>query len=288
MRALVSAIAFLLAAAAPAPAADVVVRTFEEDELGTIDAYRERVVWTEGKGTLMTLEDDTAVPVGVARVGRLDVAAGPDGKPVAVYDRCTARRCTFHLYDFAARRERVLKGAPAGKPENWAFWRDRFAVIRDGRFQVVPLGGKPRDIGRARRLADEEIDFNGAGIAYVKDIQRTEDIEEFQLAYWPATGAGTGRILLRASHGALSDLSLAGARLSATRAYATQRAGEFGGPWRLWRVNLRSRTRSYAGLPVGTTVALALGSKRAIAAVCPRPEDEDPCRLVLRATRWRG
>jgi hypothetical protein len=71
--------------------------------------------------------------------------------------------------------------------------------------------------------------------------------------------------------------------LSATKAYVTQRGGEFGGPWRLWRVDLKSGTREYAGLPSETNSAVPVGSKQAVAYVCA----QDPCRLILRSVTWR-
>jgi hypothetical protein len=280
LRALALTLLLFLTATTPATAADVVLRTLDSTDLSWIDAYRDRVAWVEDDGRLWTVEDGAAVAVAVKRVDRLDVAAGPDGAPVAVY----RRGARFALYDFAAKRERALK-APTGKLSNWAFWKDRFAVVRDGRLQIVPLTGRTRDIGRAKSLGGKAIDFDGTGVAYINQDAPSEDVEAFELAYWPATGPGKGRVVLRAAHGASGDLSLDGPVLSASKAYATQRGGEFGGPWRLWRVDLRSGTRDYAGLPGGTTVALPLGAEQAVAQVCP--DAEDACRLVLRDVTYR-
>jgi hypothetical protein len=277
----------LLSFAAPASAADTVLTTFDGSELDTLGAFRDRVAWTETGGTLMTVEDGRAVAVNVERVGRLDVAPGPDGKPVAVYDRCRNARCRYFLYDFAAKRERKLMG-PTAMVANWAFWRDRFAVIRNGRLVIVPVKGKRRDVGRAESLEDKGLDYNGAGVSYVNEREPEPDVEEYGLAYWPATGPGSGRELMRVAHGASGDLSLDGPFLTASRAYAVQRAGELGGPWRLWRVPLRGGAREYAGLPAHTVEAVPLGSGQAVAEVCPSADDEDePCRLVLHPTSYR-
>jgi hypothetical protein len=285
IRSLALTVLFLLAVVAPAHGADTVLRTFDQTDINALDAARDRVAWTEEDGKLWTVEAGAAVDTGVKGVGRVDVAAGPDGEPVAVYRRGSR----FFLYDFAAKRERRLKSP--GKVDNWAFWKDRFAVIRGGRLQIVPQGGKARDVGRANSLANKSIDFNGVGIAYVNSFFRTEDIEEFELAYWPATGAGAGRIVMRVAHGASSETSLDGAVLSPTKAYGTQRGGEFGGPWRLWRVDLKSGTREFAGLPGGANLAVPLGAKQAVAYVCPREDDdaddEQPCRLISRSVTWR-
>ncbi|WP_157592565.1 hypothetical protein [Solirubrobacter soli] len=291
MRALIFASLLVLCAAAPAHAADTAdtaLRTFDKTDIGTLDGYRDRVAWTEANGTLWTVEAGAAVQVDVKRVDGIDVAAGPDGRPVAVYERGSK----FYLYDFAAKRERRIKSP--GKVQNWAFWKDRFAVIRDGRLQIVPQGGKARDVGRAKSLAGNSIDFNGVGVAYVNEfIRDDEDVEEFELAYWPATGPGAGRIVMRVAHGASGDTSLAGAVLSPTKAYATQRGGEFGGPYRLWRVDLKSGKKHYAGLPAGANLAVPLGAEQAVAYVCPPEDDfdeddaEQPCRLILRSVTWR-
>jgi hypothetical protein len=289
LRALICSSLVVLFAAAPAHAADTVLRTFDKTDINAIDAAGERVAWTEEDGSLWTVEAGAAVDTGVERVGRVDVAAGPDGKPVAVYRRGS----NFRLYDFAAKRERALESP--GKVDNWAFWKDRFAVIRGGRLQIVPQRGKARDVGRAKSLAHKSLDFNGVGVAYVNDVFRDEDVEEFELAYWPATGPGTGRVVMRAAHGASGDLSLDGAVVSPTKAYATQRAGEFGGPYRLWRVALKGGRKEYAGLPGGATMAVPVGAGQAVAYVCPREDEfddeedatEEPCRLILRSVIWR-
>jgi hypothetical protein len=282
IRPLALTVALLLAVAAPAHAADTVLRTFDTTDINALDASGDRVAWTEEDGTLWTAEAGAAVRTGIEGVGRVDVAAGPDGEPVAVYQRGSR----FHLYDFAAKRERRLKSP--GKDDNWAFWKDRFAVIRKSRLEIVPQSGKPRDVGRAKSLADKTLDYNGTGVAYVNSSFRTEDIEEFQLAYWPATGPGAGRIVMRVAHGASGDTSMDGPVLSPTKAYATQRGGEFGGPYRLWRVDLKSGKREYAGLPGGGNLAVPLGAKQVVAYVCPGEDDEErPCRLILRTVTWR-
>jgi hypothetical protein len=277
-RLLALAALLLLAAATPAAAADAVLRPLEDTDLSSIDAYRDRVAWSEDDGTLWTVEDGAAVAVDVKRVDRVDVTAGPGGAPVAVYRRGSR----FHLYDFARRREQTLKSP--GDADNWAFWKDRFAVVRDGRLEIVPQAGKPRDVGRAKSLAGKALAFNGAGVSYVNELAPDQDRVEFQLAYWPATGAGAGRIVMRAAHGASGDLSLDAPLVTPAKAYVTQRGGEFGGPWRLWRVDLRSRVREYAGLPSGTREAVPVGAGRVVAHVCP---EERACRLVLRDVIYR-
>jgi hypothetical protein len=273
---------FLVAIATPARAADTTLRTFDQTDLLWMDAYQDRVAWTEDDGTLWTAEHGVATRLAVKPVDRADVAAGPDGKPVAVYTR--GKR--FYLYDFAAKRERALKSP--GKVDNWAYWKGRFAVIERGRLRVGN-----HDVGPAKSLQDETIDFNGAGIAYVKQSFRDEDVEEFELAYWPATTAGSGRIVMRAAHGASGELSLSGAVVSPTKVYATQRAGEFGGPYRLWRVDLKTGKKEYAGLPSGATASVPVGAKQAAAYTCPTESElddddaEQPCRLILRSVTWR-
>jgi hypothetical protein len=273
---------FLVAIATPSRAADTTLRTFDKTGLGSLDAYGDRVAWTEDEGTLWTVENGVATTVAVKKVGGLDMAAGPDGKPVAVYTR--GRR--FYLYDFAAKRERALKSP--GKVDNWGYWKGRFAVIERGRLRVGT-----HDVGPAKSLKDEEIDFNGAGIAYIKQSFPDDDVEEFELAYWPATTAGSGRIVLRVAHGASGDLSLSGPVLSPTKAYATQRAGEFGGPYRLWRVDLKTGKKEYAGLPSGSNRSVPVGAGQAVAYACPREDEfdeedtEQPCRLILRSVTWR-
>lgn len=278
--------------ATPASAADVTVREFSATELESLDAYRDHVAWTEssgrGQNQLMTLVNGTAVAIPVKPVEGMDVAAGPDGQPVVVYNRCGKQRCTFYTYDFATGREQVLKGAPAGNWENWSFWRDRFVLIRKGRLVVFPLGGKPRDVGRAKTLADKAIDFNGVAVSYVNQTEPDADVEQYSLAYWPVTGKGRSPLNLR--HGLSGDLSMAGAYVSSTYAYATQRSGEFGGPNRLWRIKLSTGKRDYAGLPSFAAWAVPLGAKQAVVYGCPTNEDDDvdtPCRLVLRDVTYR-
>jgi hypothetical protein len=103
-----------------------------------------------------------------------------------------------------------------------------------------------------------------------------DDVEEYRLVY-------RNRVLLRVAHGASGDRSLAHPLLSATKAYVTQRGGEFGGPWRLWRIDLRSGTREYAGLPGQTSDAVPLGAKRLVAYSCA----SERCKLILRSVTWR-
>jgi hypothetical protein len=236
----------------------------------------------------MTLEGGVAVPVNIRPIGGgLDLSPGPGGKPIATYDRCTKRRCQFYTYDFATHQERALKGAPTGNWDNWAFWRDRFALVREGRLLMIPVGGKPRDIGRARSLGEKTIDFNGVGVAYVNVSEPEGDVEEYELVYWPL--GGKGRYLMSVRHGLSGDVSLVHPFVSSTYAYATQPPGEYGGPSRLWRVPVRGGKRRYAPLPYDTVQALPVGAKRAIAAVCPNPEENDDvtCRLVMRPVTYR-
>ena len=113
LRALILSLVLAGLAAAPANAADVVLRTFDETDVGSIDAYGDRVAWTETgdseSGALMTLEGSEAVAVDVKPVRHLDLAAGPDGKPVAVYDRCKAGRCALRSGLVTCR----------GRPSSW-------------------------------------------------------------------------------------------------------------------------------------------------------------------------
>ena len=103
-----------------------------------------------------------------------------------------------------------------------------------------------------------------------------DDVEEYRLVY-------RDRVLLRVAHGASGDRSLAHPMLSATKAYVTQRGGEFGGPWRLWRIDLKSGTREYAGLPSGTSDAVPVGAKRVVAYKCA----SESCELISRSVTWR-
>ena len=218
MKLAAAALLTFLLLATPASAADVTVREFSATELESLDAYRDHVAWTEssgrGQNQLMTLVNGAAVAIPVKPVEGMDVAAGPNGQPVVVYNRCGKQRCTFYTYDFATGREQVLKGAPAGNWENWSFWRDRFVLIRKGRLVVFPLGGKPRDVGRAKTLADKAIDFNGVAVSYVNQTEPEADVEQYSLAYWPVSGKG--RSLLDLRHGLSGDLSMAGAYVSST------------------------------------------------------------------------
>jgi hypothetical protein len=79
LRYLAASFALLLATAAPASAADVVLRTFDKTELESLDAYRDRVAWTEDDGTLMTVEGDAAVAVDGDVVGRDELVVGRVG-----------------------------------------------------------------------------------------------------------------------------------------------------------------------------------------------------------------
>ena len=204
--------------AAPAHAADTVLRSGEIDSL---DAYGDRVAWIEDDGRLWTAEHGKAVALGVKADDPVDVAAGP----VAEY----ARGKRFYRYDFSTHRERAI---PRPRPV-----RDRVRV--DHR-------------------------------------TRGEDVEEYRLVY-------RDRVLLRVAHGASGDVSLAHPMLSQTLAYVTQRGGEFGGPWRLWRVDLKSGTREYAGLPGETSDAVPVSAKQVAAYTCA----SETCRLILRSVTWR-
>ena len=185
-------------------------------DVSWIDAYRDRVAWARGRRQA------------VDRRGRRRRARGRQARrPRSTWP--PARTARPSRSTGAARGSRsttsppsasgALK-APAGKLSNWAFWKDRFAVVRDGRLQIVPLTGKARDVGRAKSLEGKTIDFNGTGVAYINQDVPSEDVEAFELAYWPATGPGAGRVVLRAAHGASGDLSLDGPVLSPTKAYA--------------------------------------------------------------------
>ena len=207
----------LFLTAAPAHAADTVLRTAEVDSL---DAYHDRVAWVEDDGELWTAERGKAVALGVKADDEVDVAAGP----VAEY----ARGMRFYRFDFATHRERAIE--------------------------------------RPRKARDVRVDHTTRG----------EDVEEYRLVY-------RDRVLLRVAHGASGDLSLAQPLLSATKAYVTQRGGEFGGPWRLWRVDLKTGRREYAGLPSGANSAVPVGAKRVVAYVCAK----DPCQLISRSVTWR-
>lgn len=285
------ALLLLLVFAVPAAAAGTVVHRFGPEGLEDLDSYGDRVAWTESversdeANALWTLERGVAIKVNIKPVLSMDVAAGPKGRPVAVYNRCAGSRCTFFLYDFKTRRESRLKGAPTGGYSNWRFWRDRFALIRNGRFVVVGLdGSKPKDVGRARSLASQSIDFNGQALSYVNLYEPEADYFEYDLAYFPVVGKG--KILKVATHGASGELSLGDARVDETNAYATQIAGEFGGPNRLWRVNIKTGKQQYAGLPRTVGSAVHVGDKQALVHFC-RDEDEQDCELVLSDVNYR-
>jgi hypothetical protein len=68
------------------------------------------------RGALMTLEGSKAVAIDVEPVRHLNLAAGPEGKPVAVYDRCKAGRCTYFLYDCARRSATLPAHTEAAVP----------------------------------------------------------------------------------------------------------------------------------------------------------------------------
>ena len=161
-------------------------------------------------------------------------------------------------------------------------------LIRKGRLVLFPLSGKPRDIGPAKSLAAKAIDFNGVAVSYVNETEPETDVQQYSLAYWPVSGKG--RTLMSLRHGLSGDLSMAGAYVSPSYAYTTQRSGEFGGPNRLWRIALRTGKRQYASMPSFVAWAVPLGTKQAIAYGCPTNEDDDvdtPCRLVLRDVTYR-
>src|SRR5262245_29751733 len=97
-----------LVLAAPAAAADKVVHDAGTETPNNLDSYQSRVAWTQGDYAdngreLWTLEKGVATRVKVKPFTSLDVTAGPTGQPVAVYDRCAGKRCTFFMYDFKTR-----------------------------------------------------------------------------------------------------------------------------------------------------------------------------------------
>jgi hypothetical protein len=285
------ALLFSLVLAAPAAAADTVVHNAGTDAPSDLDSYGSRVAWTQGDYAengrrLWTLEKGVATRVKVKPFTSLDVTAGPQGQPVAVYNRCAGKRCTFFMYDFQARRESQMKGAPAGGYANWRFWRDRFALIRNGRFVVVGLDGSTRDVGRAKSLTHAELDFNGEALTYINEYS-DHDYYEYEQAYFPVTGKG--RIVNRAAYGASGDLSLSDARADAEYGYAAKLAGEFGGDNRLLRVNLKTGKRQFANLPTVTGHAVHIGDKQALVLHCSDPDDDgyDECELILSDLRYR-
>jgi hypothetical protein len=283
------AILLALVLAGPAAAADRVVHEFGQEGLDYIDAYGGRVAWTQGPddddGDLWTLERGVAVKVDVKPVVEIDVTEGPRGRPVVVYTRCPGKRpCTFYMYDFKTRRESRIKGAPKGGFSNWSFWRDRFAVIRGGRFVVAGLDGRTQDVGRARSLADRAIDFNGAALSYINNYEDYDDHIVYELAYFPVQGKG--KILKRAAHGASGELSLDDARVDGRYGYVVQTAGEFGGANRLWRVDLKSGVQQYTNLPGLPSTAMPLGDKQVLVHAC-HDEDELDCDLTLALVRYR-
>ena len=82
----------------------------------------------------------------------------------------------------------------------------------------------------------------------------------------------------------MEPFSMAGAYVSAAFAVVTQRAGEFGGPTRLWRVPLGGGKRQYASLPSFTAWAVPFGPTRVIAYGC---DEDDKCSLVQRDVTYR-
>jgi hypothetical protein len=152
----------LLAVLAPAASASETIAT----EQGRIhaDAHGKRIAWSSFDPQARVWRLNTRQKGKVVRTAarplthpfRLDVGPGPDGKPVAVYPRCKGDSCNLFLYDFAARKERRLKGVSTKEASESlpTIWRNRIAFSRriDGvstmyvarlngkRMQVVPGG----------------------------------------------------------------------------------------------------------------------------------------------------
>lgn len=313
-------IALILVVPAPAGAEEVIA---VEQARVYADTWDGRTAWSSFDATarvwhLVTSQGGEVVRTAAPSAShpfRLDVGPGPDGRPVAVYPRCTEQagipECDLYLYDFDSERERKLRGVStkAASESLPSVWRSRIAFARraggvssmfvsrlDGRrARPIPTGLQTQPAGP---LA---IELRGSRATFV--WSRRDDDGTTETTLWLYRN-GRIRLLDVTASDAEGSSTFVTPELLGRYVYYARPATGRGGENQLRRVHVRSRRVRFVRAPFrGVATAVWTGDRfllsRALAPQSDDPEGEcrppgsDPqdtvCRLILGdpVRRWR-
>lgn len=285
---LIALLALLVLCPATASAAETIA--VEQGRVHA-DAFGKRIAWssfdpaarvwrlkTRQRGRIVTTRAPTS-----AHPFRLDVGPGPEGTPVAVYPRCEGEDCDLFLYDFAARRQRKLRGVSTRHASESlpSVWRNRIAFSRraggmstmyvsrlDGRRARVLPGGW--QTGPSGPIA---LELSGRRAAFVWSRQGTAGFTETELHF---VRRGHRRILDRTSSGPRKSSTFVTPEFRGRRIYYARPVDGPATGNQLRRVNLESGRIRYVRAPYKGLVTAVWMTGRFLLSRAIEPEFDDP------------